>query len=335
MSLRELKALDSDLCLQSRTRSGEREGGQLMETASRPLERTPSPRPGLSVTSTPKSVSNWHLDRQQREFQIQLERCHVQLQEKDQELQRLASMVEQSRAEAKEALEIANTQSTQVTALQHELERVRLQCEVEKYRALEELRQEHKEALAREASIRDGEQQRMSAWMEDLRRSHQMELDHLQRPQCESSRCSDEDAASSEVSDPLPDELGSDGEADGMLPTVTITPDRNTAANTVACSTTTSLNPSAPVFSFGVTPVTTNPFAYYRMPSVNSTMCVPSFFPLVSTVMTPTVTSVVTSAAGTMSRPGGRAGVSVPAFVGAEVAAPTLPSSVGTEVLAQ
>ena len=68
------------------------------------MDGTASPSPEASGMAV--------LQQQFREMQAQLENAYAQLQEKDQEMQRLESAVECAHAEAAEALEIADAQNT-------------------------------------------------------------------------------------------------------------------------------------------------------------------------------------------------------------------------------
>ena len=153
MTRRELKALDTDCCLPFRTRSGK------------------TPRPAMADTPT--------FEQQLRELQTQLEGSQALLLDRDLEVQRLRSVAEKASAEAAEALSIANAQASTVSSLQQELDSLTIRSELAKFRALEELRSEHKTALEREASLRVTDQKRADTWIQDLKESHRAEKEHL------------------------------------------------------------------------------------------------------------------------------------------------------------
>lgn len=143
MSSRELKALDSNSCLQTKTRSGKK-----------------------AMADTVR------LEQEIQDLQAQLETSQRELKEKKQELERL-------QLEAEKAQTDTDWQASEIIRLQQQLENQELNAELTRFRALEELRLEHKRVLEKEVDMRATDQERMGTWIEDLKKSHEIEKDHL------------------------------------------------------------------------------------------------------------------------------------------------------------
>ena len=107
MSRRELKALDADLCLPTKTRSGKSQGLPMDENRS-PRVTVSDRRPEMSTNASPRLLEEsavTSLQQQLSRLQSELESCYTQLQEKEQEVRRLGYTLDSAQAEAAEALE--------------------------------------------------------------------------------------------------------------------------------------------------------------------------------------------------------------------------------------
>ena len=110
------------------------------------------------------------------QLEAQLAAARGEVQKKD---ELLASLASDAKAELEEAREKAYSEAQRATRLEQELEHEQLRGEVNKLRALEDLRLEHQRAVEREALQRAAERRRMDEWMNDVRESHLAEKEHL------------------------------------------------------------------------------------------------------------------------------------------------------------
>ena len=99
------------------------------------------------------------------------------LQDKDLELEQLREQAAEATSNAQAELK---EQSEEVSALRQELENSHLRAEVEKMRALENLREEHKKELVREKEQVDFEPKRAEEWVSDLKESFNQERIQLE-----------------------------------------------------------------------------------------------------------------------------------------------------------
>lgn len=152
MSNRELRSLnvDGNTTVQSRTRSGR---------------------------ATDHDMSK--LEDEIANLKAQLAQSREQFLEKEEEAERLATELREAKAETVEAQETAASEAARADSLQQELERQRMSGEIDKFRALEDVRRDHQAVLVREAELRVAEQVRMDAWIRDLKDSHHSEKEHL------------------------------------------------------------------------------------------------------------------------------------------------------------
>jgi predicted nucleic acid-binding Zn-ribbon protein len=102
-------------------------------------------------------------------LEAELSQARRSLEQKDVELGRLHSQVEQVTREADEAQREAEQRSQALEErLASETESSMLRAEVEKFRALEELRGEHQRAMERERKV-------MEDWMQDVKERFRVE----------------------------------------------------------------------------------------------------------------------------------------------------------------
>ena len=119
------------------------------------------------------------LEWQVEDLKAQLDRAREELKVKDLEMAEARSTVESAKAEAVEAREHADNQEARAMSLQRELEQQKMCGELAKFRALEDLRAEHKRELEREEELRASEQRRMDALLQEVKNSHLAEKEHL------------------------------------------------------------------------------------------------------------------------------------------------------------
>ena len=81
--------------------------------------------------------------------------------------------------EAEDVRFLFERQEAQILSLQLQLKQQEMRGELSKLRALEDL--EHGRVLEREADMRANDQERIDAWIQDVKKSHQVEKEHLQQ----------------------------------------------------------------------------------------------------------------------------------------------------------
>ena len=160
----ELKSLNIDQ--QIRTRSRLR-SGRVISTDSVETEGT------LTPSERPEDVIE--------ELKIQLARTQEQLTEKAREVTSLTQEVQSTRERLNYAEAEATREREYAATLRTDMDALETRGELTRLRALEQLRQEHQLVMNREAELLYAEQQRWDTFLEDLRHSHQVEKDQLQR----------------------------------------------------------------------------------------------------------------------------------------------------------
>ena len=151
MSVRELRFLDTNNCLESRTRAGR--------------QATEMSAPGTADQSSTEDDSNNQLPEKPAE--------------ESQEIKSLKLKLEEAEMKLAEVQELAARETARAEHLQKELESIEIRSELNMFRALEKLRIEHQLTLEKEAEVKILEQKRMDVWIQDLKDSHQVEKEHL------------------------------------------------------------------------------------------------------------------------------------------------------------
>ena len=248
-------------------------------------------------------------------------------------------MAQDAIAEAREARELAGRETARADGLEQELENRHLQSELTRLRALEDLRLDHQRTLA------EG-QSRMDSWIQDVKKSHQAEKEHLLE-KIGSLRVAETGAAStcsggSASDDPLPTEGSDPGDP---LPTAAVgepvLPESSSrdvpALTTLVATPPVATHPGLPVMTVGTgpplvlpetseAPPTTRGIALVSTPAttVVSTLALPAVIPSVVVPTTSTsaarttlpvsgpggIAEACTSVTGTSSSSGGTTGVS-------------------------
>ena len=143
MSHQELRALDTETCIEARTRSGKvRMSGEKTGTE------------GLKT---------------------QLAQAQKDLATLGEEVEQLKLAVEQASLEAEHARKLAADEEARVSNLEQELEIQAMKSELTLLRSLEKLRTEHQQIWVQEAKVKDAEQKRTDEWIQDLKDCHQAE----------------------------------------------------------------------------------------------------------------------------------------------------------------
>ena len=115
------------------------------------------------------STMDQQLEARLTHLEAELSQAKRSLEQKDVEMERLRSQVEQATREADEVQREAEQRSQALEEqLARETESSRLRAEVEKFRALEELRGEHQRAMERERKVMDD-------WMQDVKERFRVE----------------------------------------------------------------------------------------------------------------------------------------------------------------
>ena len=115
------------------------------------------------------STMDQQLEARLAHLEAELSQAKRSFEQKDVEMERLRSQVEQATREADEVQREAEQRSQALEEqLARETESSRLRAEVEKFRALEELRGEHQRAMERERKVMDD-------WMQDVKERFRVE----------------------------------------------------------------------------------------------------------------------------------------------------------------
>ena len=174
MSTRGLRGLETANIVNSRLRSEKPQSpGRTMEGLQDELARVrdelQAKNEELGELKTAADVARTEL----AETTVRNEAALLAMQEELREAKLIAS-------DAQRELGILEETSTKrIERLESELGLLRTQAELERLRAMENLRVEHQDRLEREREARNRDTERMESWIEDLRRSHKMEVARL------------------------------------------------------------------------------------------------------------------------------------------------------------
>ena len=146
MSRQELRALDTETCIEARTKSG---------------------RVKMSGEKTGTEGLKTQLAQAQ------------DLTALGEEVEQLKRAVEQASLEAEHARKVAADEEARVLNLEQELEIQAMKSELTLLRSLEKLRTEHQQIWAQEAKVKDAERKRTDEWIQDLKDHHQAERQRL------------------------------------------------------------------------------------------------------------------------------------------------------------
>ena len=106
----------------------------------------------------------------------QLESLRAQLREKEEVVEKLQSVADETKLKLEESLDAAEER---IAGLELELSQLVMRGELESLRTLENLRAEHRQVLNKETDRKEAETKRMETWIYDLKKSHENEKTRL------------------------------------------------------------------------------------------------------------------------------------------------------------
>ncbi len=179
----------------------------------------------------------------------QLESLRAQLREKEEVVEKLQSVADETKLKLEESLDAAEER---IAGLELELSQLVMRGELESLRTLENLRAEHRQVLNKETDRKEAETKRMETWIYDLKKSHENEKTRLLEriAYLETTRGVEGEAGISTSAEPIADDDSSSTSTPADLgEDTTLRDDGETEI----------LSATAPVFVPAATPPTTIP----------------------------------------------------------------------------